>query len=898
MKKFNAKRYIFLLLLVLCCSMLVFGACKCNSCNSCNSCKDSEHQKESQEPDSGHNHDYKESVTPATCTENGVRTYTCECGDSYEEVIYATGHSLKFECADDGHYERCEKCDYATEKVSHSYNELVSSKPSTCTDKGSKTTKCVCGDQYTEELPLIKHSFTKLKYDGEGHYTVCSACGTPDSDSAKQAHSYSSKIVAELTCTQNELTKYSCYCGYSYTETTREATGHELDKTQFTKRTPSGHFYMCDKCGNDVLELHESVDADCPNGYNREATCYREGHQDRECTICDLVYHDTTPMTDDHNFSTDWTSNGVFHWHACLNGDGQCTAKGDEAQHTFVTVRQEPTCTEKGNEHKECECGQIQSGSNHTLPASGHSYDEEILTPATCSQTGEVKKVCRVCSDTVIEPIPMLSHSWTIWDSDENQHWHICADCKTVSTSKGNHNFRLTKTVPATCNEDGYKLEVCTACEYEKRTNLPAHHNYYATDDGRVDPTCTEFGSHLEICDVCGDTITVVDELLGYADHDIVYYPKKEATDDTDGYINHWKCKVCGKYFTSKNCENELTEDEVFIRAPKTYEVATIGELEEIGHQNYVGEESRDWYKITLTVFEVGSGYLWLSDSNDDSLEIYFDDEIYNLSMIGEGDTITIRGHLFSDGDEIILCNPQILAVDCGDEDLVDLIFSISGDTERAILTASSYLVDEFYIINSGYISNLYNYHCLYAGEDVLTLYYQNYYGVIVNTLVINGKSYTMVDGELTIEVTESLYIEIDFKQSGKATNVATIDEIDTSWNAEATVNPYISYAYVNGNNDSGHIVKGSYLRFYIENAYITRIEMQFENYELTAVANNTIYTGTDEIHKSATSYMLSGTVATLNFDKSNKLQFFEYSANASQARIATIKIYYNTYNT
>ena len=897
MNKFNAlKRHtVFLILLLALCCLVALGACKRKPDNSAS--QDPTQQEQPLPPDPGHQHQYVEAVTPATCTESGSKTYTCECGDHYDEEIPAAGHSLKFAREGGEHYEKCENCDYATAKVSHSYDQPVSTKPSTCTMKGSKTTKCVCGDEYTEELPLANHNFTKVKYDSEGHYNVCSVCEASDPDHAKQAHQYSAKVVAERTCTQDESTRFSCTCGYSYTETTQKATGHELDKTQFAKRTPSGHFYECGKCGNEVLELHESVDAECPDGYNREATCYREGHQDQECTICDLVYHETTPMTGEHNFAAEWTVNGTFHWHACLNGDGKCTAKGDEAQHTFVTVRKEPTCLETGNEHRECACGQVQSGSNHTLPAAGHDYEETILTEATCTQAGEVKKVCRVCNDTVTEPLAMLKHSWTVWDSDESQHWHICSECGTVQASKGNHNFSLRAVVEATCTEDGYKLEVCTACERERRTVLAAHHNYFATDDGRVDPTCTELGSHLEICSSCGDTQRVVDELLGFADHDIVYYPKKEATENTDGNINYWQCKACGKYFSSHNCETELTEDEVFIRAPKKHEVETIGELKEIAFQYYDGVVSSDWYTITLTVMEVDYDYLGLTDSVD-ILVIYFEDQTYNLCTIGEDDIVTIRGHLIADGGEITLCDAQILNVDCGDDELVDLIFSISGDIDSVMLTATTYFDDSFDIVMYGYVSNLYNYHCLFAGADTLTLQYVTYSDVIVNTLVINGKSYTMEGGELTIDVIEGLYIEIDFRQSGRATNVVTVDEIDTSWNAEAAVDAYVSYAYVNGSNDSGHIVKGSYLRFYVENAYITRIEIEFENYELTNVAKNTVSVGTDESHKSATSYTLSGTRATLSFNKSNGLTFFEYSANVSQARIASIKIYYDTYNT
>lgn len=43
--------------------------------------------------DSSHTHSYTETVTTEpTCTTEGVKTFTCECGDSYAEAIPATGH--------------------------------------------------------------------------------------------------------------------------------------------------------------------------------------------------------------------------------------------------------------------------------------------------------------------------------------------------------------------------------------------------------------------------------------------------------------------------------------------------------------------------------------------------------------------------------------------------------------------------------------------------------------------------------------------------------------------------------------------------------------------------------------------------------------------------------------
>ena len=53
----------------------------------------------------GHNHVVTDSVE-ATCTEDGYITYTCHCGDSYTEVLEATGHSYV-----DGACEHCGEAD-------------------------------------------------------------------------------------------------------------------------------------------------------------------------------------------------------------------------------------------------------------------------------------------------------------------------------------------------------------------------------------------------------------------------------------------------------------------------------------------------------------------------------------------------------------------------------------------------------------------------------------------------------------------------------------------------------------------------------------------------------------------------------------------------------------------
>ena len=82
-----------------------------------NDAKTSENVTEKAE---AHEHSYTEVVTTAaTCTEDGLKTYTCECGDTYTEVIPATGHSFtNYVYNEDATYDadgtetaKCDNCD-------------------------------------------------------------------------------------------------------------------------------------------------------------------------------------------------------------------------------------------------------------------------------------------------------------------------------------------------------------------------------------------------------------------------------------------------------------------------------------------------------------------------------------------------------------------------------------------------------------------------------------------------------------------------------------------------------------------------------------------------------------------------------------------------------------------
>ena len=129
-----------------------------------------------------HTHDYTATETTApTCTEKGIMTYTCSCGDSYTEDIDPKGHNHRVivtdpTCTEDGAaFYECDCGDSYTEKIGaigHSYDAEETTAP-TCTEKGVTTYTCHCGDTYTEDIDPKGHSYS----DG-----ACVNCGAADPD--------------------------------------------------------------------------------------------------------------------------------------------------------------------------------------------------------------------------------------------------------------------------------------------------------------------------------------------------------------------------------------------------------------------------------------------------------------------------------------------------------------------------------------------------------------------------------------------------------------------------------------------------------------------------------------------------------------------------------------------
>lgn len=253
------------------------------------------------------NHDWDNGVvtTPATCTKDGVKTYTCkrDVSHTYTEAIPATGHDYTEKvvlptCESDGYtIFTCNNCGdiytgNVTEKLGHDY-QLKDHKDATCTEAGYDYYECSRDalHNYTEAIPATDHMY--------------------------------GKEVVEPTCTEPGYTKYTCaYCGDSYTTDEKPELGHEEVVISGQNPTCEAEGWTessyCKRC-NVTLKAKEIISA---QGHDpiavpgKEPTCTETGlTEGSKCQRCGktLTAQETIPALG-HDWNT--TSTGVDN---CVN---------------------------------------------------------------------------------------------------------------------------------------------------------------------------------------------------------------------------------------------------------------------------------------------------------------------------------------------------------------------------------------------------------------------------------------------------------------------------------------------------------------------------------------------------------------------------------------------------
>ncbi len=172
-----------------------------------------------------HIHNYVETITAPTCTEQGFTTHSCSCGDNYKDTyIDAIGHKTTFEFYENTteHWNLCVVCYASINTENHTWDNGIITLPPTITTTGIKTYTCsVCEKKKYEDIPIIPHEHNYSSVwsgDDTYHWHACDFC---DEMNAKSEHLWNDGIVTlPATKTSTGLKSYTCStCDYIKTET-------------------------------------------------------------------------------------------------------------------------------------------------------------------------------------------------------------------------------------------------------------------------------------------------------------------------------------------------------------------------------------------------------------------------------------------------------------------------------------------------------------------------------------------------------------------------------------------------------------------------------------------------------------------------------------------------------
>lgn len=169
-----------------------------------------------------------------------------------------------------------------------------------------------------------------------------------------------------------------------------------------------------------------------------------------------------------------------------------------------------------------------------TVTASGEDITSDVITPATCTSTGETAYTATVTfngepkTDTKTREVAKIPHDYTDgtkYNSDGTQHWKICKNCTAEDTEhKENCNGG-----EATCA----KKAVCSTCGNEYGV-VDVNNHAWGEWTVSKEAACTEKGEQTRICsrdDTHKETSEINAKGHSYGEWTVI----KEATETEEG---------------------------------------------------------------------------------------------------------------------------------------------------------------------------------------------------------------------------------------------------------------------------------------------------------------------------------------------------------------------------
>ena len=598
-----------------------------------------------------------EVTTPATCTTDGVKTYTCKvCSETKTEPIKASGHSLtKVEavaatCTEGGNneYYTCSVC----KKVF----------------KADKTTETTVAD---ETLAALGHKLTKTEAKaatcteaGNNEYYTCGNCGKFFSDEAGK----------------NEIAKDSWVT---------DALDHDFTGA-WVNTDAAGHYHKCSRCdATDTVIKHTFNGKPCNEedkctvcGYVKAAGVHAWGTAEykwsddyKSCTA-------TVKCTNCEAVETDTAIIGIDTTPATCTVDGKTVYTATFSSNLFTTQTKEVTIDKLG----------------HTYGAPVWSWSEDGKTATatfTCTRegctaetTGHAQTVTATVSGKQKVAPTCTDKGTTTYTAKVTFETKDYTDTKDVQDIKAlGHKLTKTAAKAATCTEAGNsEYYTCGTCgkffsdkdgknEIAKDSWVIKALGHKLTKTPAVTPTCAAGGNNeYYTCSVCnkvfkdeqGNTLTTVAaETLAKdpANHTggTEQRGAVAASCMTAGRTADTYCKGCGKLTepgafirptgehnykdgVCTTCGNKQPADNATIKAAIEKVVADVKEaVEEVLDKAIKNETDANTKKI----LEKLKGYV--SGSSRSKLQA-----VYNVTMSLNGQDLD-KGDSLADGQNVTI---------------------------------------------------------------------------------------------------------------------------------------------------------------------------------------------------------------------------------------------------
>ena len=402
-------------------------------------------------------HDYKETVLKeTTCLVNGKVQYTCSrCGDTYTKTIQKYGHDYKETSVTPAtcktgtiHILTCTRCGGTSRRIDNdklTEHDWITTKEqkATCTEDGSKTSKCkVCGTTKTETtkatghdpevLNAVEATCTEDGYTGDTYCKICGALISKGKTIDKLGHFYDEgKVIKEATKEEEGLKEYTC------------------------KR--------CGEKKEETIPKYEHPHNSYEEIVIKKATCTEPGIMRYQCTECDYYYDTVIPEL----------------------GHGELEYRNQK----------EATCTEDGyTGDSYCkDCGELFLEGD-VIEKLGHAYDNgKVIKAATYTHKGLMEYTCERCNEKKQEEIPMLKFDLKLSvQIKSNVQALFQWDTKESLSYQGTQIQQLNGTDYETVEEKGWT--VFAPNEQKQKISYRARGHYqYKTESGSCEDVYTDW---------------------------------------------------------------------------------------------------------------------------------------------------------------------------------------------------------------------------------------------------------------------------------------------------------------------------------------------------------------------------------------------------------------------